>query len=224
MPDRRILIFDLDGTLVDSMGPAADLFCEMLRAGFGIADSVSRPIFTAHMGRGPLTQTTEVQRQTKAFDESLLDQMTADYWAIYENYDATLFSEVKDVVRALHSQGHILLISSGSKNALVQRAARSTGIAPFFSLILGSDEEVHGMAKGSGHFQRFREALGIDESEMTRRGVFVGDGAYDMQVACEAGLVAVGRITDGNGETLRAAGAHFLIDDLREMQDLLGAL
>jgi beta-phosphoglucomutase-like phosphatase (HAD superfamily) len=47
----RILIFDLDGTLADSMGPATELFVRMLLEDCGIPDAISRPVYTRLMGK-----------------------------------------------------------------------------------------------------------------------------------------------------------------------------
>jgi phosphoglycolate phosphatase-like HAD superfamily hydrolase len=45
-----------------------------------------------------------------------------------------------------------------------------------------------------------------------------------MQVARDAGMTAVGRVTNGNQAALRAAGAHFLVPDLTQLPPLLANL
>ncbi len=78
------------------------------------------------------------------------------------------------------------------------------------------------MAKGPGHFELIAKALALRDGDLQSRGVFVGDAVFDMQVARDAGVFAVGRVTGDNGDTLRQAGAQHLIHDLREMHALLG--
>ncbi len=80
------------------------------------------------------------------------------------------------------------------------------------------------MKKGPGHFDLIMKTLDLSEDELRARGVFVGDAVYDMQVARNAGVLAVGRLTGENGEALRQAGAQHLIRDLGEMDALLSSL
>jgi phosphoglycolate phosphatase-like HAD superfamily hydrolase len=106
----------------------------------------------------------------------------------------------------------------------VQRKLRLTGIDGFFEVALGTDDGVPGMRKGPGHLEIVETALALGDGELRARGVFVGDAVYDMQVAREAGIRAVGRVSDGNAEALRSAGAQHLIQDLREIEALLAML
>jgi beta-phosphoglucomutase-like phosphatase (HAD superfamily) len=59
MTTKRLLIFDLDGTLLDTMGTQSepwlsltDLFCEMWSRR-GVPEEISRPIYVREMGKGP---------------------------------------------------------------------------------------------------------------------------------------------------------------------------
>jgi phosphoglycolate phosphatase-like HAD superfamily hydrolase len=221
---KRLLIFDLDGTLLDTMGRLADLFCEMLLERRGIPESLSRPIYVREMGKGPRPQFVEVLKATESFDEALADELTADYWAVCEALEPALFPEVPEVLESLRRRGHTLVVSSGGKPDFVARNLRLTGIEWLFRLVLGTDRAVPEMAKGPGHFKLIREALGLSEDELRQSGVFIGDGVYDMEVACGAGLVAVGRLTGENGATLQNAGADYLINSLRELDAILDAL
>ena len=101
---------------------------------------------------------------------------------------------------------------------------RLTGIDRLFGLALGTDLDVPGMAKGPGHFELVARSLELRDGELQTAGVFIGDAVYDMQVAREAGIVGVGRVTGDNGTTLKRAGAQHLIRDLREMRTLLASL
>jgi phosphoglycolate phosphatase len=224
MKNPRLLIFDLDGTLLDTMGRLADLFCEMLLERRGIAESLSRPIYVREMGKGPRPQFVEVLRATESLDEALVDQLTADYWTVCEALEPASFPEVPEVLESLRRRGHALVVSSGGKPDFVARNLRLTGIEWLFRLVLGTDRAVPDMAKGPGHFKLIREALGLAEDELRQRGVFIGDGAYDMEVAGAGGLVAIGRITGENGAALREAGAGYLINSLTELDAILDAL
>jgi beta-phosphoglucomutase-like phosphatase (HAD superfamily) len=93
----RILIFDLDGTLLDTMGPLADLFCEMW-ARRGVPDSISRPIYIREMGKGPRPQFVEVLKATESLDEALADRLTAEYWAACEAHEPAAFPETVGVL------------------------------------------------------------------------------------------------------------------------------
>jgi phosphoglycolate phosphatase-like HAD superfamily hydrolase len=224
---KRLLIFDLDGTLLDTARPdhvpwvsLADLFCEMwLRR--GVPEEISRPIYVREMGKGPRPQFVEVLRATESMDEALADRLTAEYWAASEVFVPSLFPETLEVLESLRLQGHTLVVSSGGRPEFVARNTRLTGIDRLFQLLLGTDAGVPHMAKGPGHFRLIREALGLHDGDLRQHGVFVGDGVYDMEVARAAGILAVGRLSGDNGATLRDAGADHLIGSLADLEPIL---
>jgi phosphoglycolate phosphatase-like HAD superfamily hydrolase len=218
---QRLLIFDLDGTLVDTVGPSRDLFCEMLAAECRVPAELSRGVFTSLMGKGPRAQIDAVLRRVEAWDAARVEDLTRRYWQRDELHEPALFPEVLDVMTDLRKEGHTLIISSGSTPASVKRKTQVTGIDRLCRLALGSIEDDPSRAKGPGHFAMLEAALELAPGDLQERGVFIGDGAYDMQVASQAGMMAVGRTTGDNGNALRAAGANHLIADLRELRTLL---
>jgi phosphoglycolate phosphatase len=224
MPQMRILIFDLDGTLIDTMDDLANLFCDMLLTECNVPDAVSRRIYIELAGKGPRPQFEAVLSQIGRHDTAFLDDITARYWETAESFQPRIFPEALAVLTTFHDAGHTMVVSSGGHTPSVQRKLRLTGIDGLFRLALGTDEGVPGMAKGPGHFELIRHSLGLQDGDLQFRGVFIGDAVYDMHVARDAAIVAVGRVTGDNAETLRQAGAQHLITDLREMEPLLAAL
>jgi phosphoglycolate phosphatase len=221
---RDIVIFDLDGTLIDSMGPLEALFCDMLAERCAVDPSASAEVYAEFLGAGPRVQFEAALRRHGLLDAISLDEITADYWEVAETYEPEPFPETIEVLEALRNTGHTLLVSSGSTTASVVRKTRLAGIGGLFRMALGSDDAVKHMAKGPGHFRLMREGLDLTEAEFGKRAVFVGDAAYDMQVARAAGLPAIGRLSGTNKAMLVDAGAMHLIGDLSEIAALLMAL
>ena len=224
MPMKRILVFDLDGTLIDTMADLADLFCEMLQREHDIAEELSRPLYIDLAGKGPRPQFEAVLSSVGRSDTGLIDDITERYWQVAETFEPVAFPETVEVLDQLRSNGYSMAVSSGGTTGSVLRKLRLTGIDRFFAAALGTDDGIRDMKKGPGHFDLIRKSLALGEGELEASGVFVGDAAYDMQVACDAGLLAVARLTGDNGEALRQAGAQHLIRDLREMDPLLSSL
>jgi len=220
MPGTRLIIFDLDGTLVDSMEHYTRLFCRLLAERHGLDESFSRDIYESLLGLPPGRQFADALTLAGQ-DLTDVEELTAQFWAAAEKHAPPAFSEAASVLQTLTAAGYTLVISSGGRPAIVAFRAHNAGIDGFFALILGTDEAVEGMAKGPGHFAIMREALGLSMADLRERAVFVGDGVYDMQVAREAGIPAVGRVTEENGDTLRLAGAEYLIDDLTGLAAVL---
>jgi phosphoglycolate phosphatase-like HAD superfamily hydrolase len=65
------------------------------------------------------------------------------------------------------------------------------------------------------------EALSLPAGDLQARGVVIGDGVYDMQIAQEAGMTAIGRLTGDNADELIEAGADHVIRELGELQPLM---
>lgn len=219
--EGRLVIFDLDGTLIDSMTPYTELFCEMLDLECGIPEAVSLPVYTRLLGKGPKAQFAAVLRQLETWDEALVEDLTQRYWLRAEVNEPALFPETLDVLEALHHDGYTLIVSSGSIPSSVDRKLRLGGIDRFFRIALGSDEDIPGLAKGPGHFAIIREALSLTMADLQTRAVFVGDGTYDMEVASAAGIRGIGRLTGDNAEAMIAAGAAHVIEGLRGLPPLL---
>lgn len=215
------LIFDLDGTLIDSMPVLADIFTDVLAGHRGVPREFSRGVYFAMAGIGPERQFREVLRRAHLYEAGAKD-LTEEFWRLAEAVASPPFPEVPAALEKLQVAGYALAVSSGGRPDFARARAKRAGIDGFFRLILGTDDADSEMAKGPGHFRMIREALGLPQDEFRASAAMVGDGAFDMQVASREGITAIGRLTGDNGRELRDAGAEYLIADLTDLLSLLG--
>ncbi len=116
-----------------------------------------------------------------------------------------------------------MFVSSGGRPDFARARAKAARIGAFFRLVLGRNDNDPDMAKGAPHFRIIRENLGLSEADFRFSTAMIGDGPFDMQVAKEAGLTAIGRLTGENGRQLRDAGAQLLFADMHDLLRLLDA-
>jgi len=206
-------VFDLDGTLVDSMGACTGIFARLV---------ASRGVDPDAATRSYLSNTTrsleETFRETLAehgaeHEDETVARMMLWFAELIKREHLDFFPGAKRLVRRLKEAGKTLFVSSGSPDEVVCRRLGAERIKGLFQLVLGSTDIV----KGREHIRLFAEEAGLTTAEFGRAGFLIGDLELDMMIARETGLYGIGVATTISAERLRAAGARRIIPDIKTL-------
>lgn len=208
----RTVIFDLDGTLVDSKPGIIAGIRHMLDAlGHALPDGADLDWLIGP----PIDQ--GFTRLLATFGDDRVAHAVATYREHYSStglYDVRPFDGIPELLDGLAAEGRTLLVGTSKLRPYAHRVLDHVGLAGHFA-------GVHG-AEPDGRFQRKPDLLrhvvasrGLDPAET----VMVGDRAHDVEAAHAAGLpvLAVG-YGYGRRDELLAAGADVICDDLAELR------
>jgi len=205
------LLFDLDGTLVDSFP--------------GISRSINQTL-TA-VGRAPLPEAQLLQFVGKrlavifsallgADDETLVDRAVEIYRPLFDEVgilDSRVFPGIPDALATLRDAGHSLQVvtvrSIGSANLVV----RHFGLDRYFDAVHGPDRTERSGDKAD----LVRAALDLAGAD-PRDTIMIGDRADDIRAARTHGVHAVA-VEWGYGTTdeLRAAQADYFAHSVTDL-------
>ena len=201
------MLFDLDGTLVDS---AAAILGSFHHA----TETVLRRRFPderilAQVGGSNLAH------QMQLLDPDRVDELVRVYREHNDPQYADLacFDGMIDVLRSLRVEGRQLGIVSAKRRATVERVFAGTGIGDYFDVVVGSDDTV----KHKPDPEPILRALEL-LSAAPQEAAYVGDSPFD---------VAAGRAADVFAVAVGWGGIH-RVDDADALvetpEELLGVL
>jgi pyrophosphatase PpaX len=176
---RLALLFDLDGTLIDSIG----LLVASME--YAYADRERRPPvdeWIAAIG----TPLDAMLRRWATDDEDVL-RLRARYREFqFANHDAmtSAYPGVVDTIRALHAEGHALAIVTSKLSVGASKSLEFVGIADCFHAVIGLDSTTR-HKPGPEPVLHALERLGGIAPE---RALFVGDSTHDMHAGNAAGV------------------------------------
>src|SRR5690606_12793340 len=147
--------FDLDGTLVDTMGAFADLAAQVMATRHGVDPGLARRRYLATSGI-PFCQQLEVIHPGHPSNRAASDELNARKLAVAET--ASMDPGTRAALVRLRSLGVRLVVSSNTGQAVVDEFVRREEIA--FDLALGFDP-ADGRAKGEPHVALACRALGV---------------------------------------------------------------
>ena len=199
-----IVLFDLDGTVIDSGGIILASMRHAARTVLG-RDVPDELLMEAVGGPG-------LEYQMRALDPDRAEELVAVYREHNEPLHDTLTccQGMDDVLERLRDEGRRLGIVTAKRRVTVELAFEHVPFGHLFEVVVGGDEtERH--KPDSQPIQLALERLGARPSE----AAYVGDSPFDVAAAQNAGLAFFG-VTTGthHADELRAVGGQRIFPSL----------
>lgn len=218
--DLRLVIFDVDGTLVDSQ---ADIMASMTAAFESAGLPVpSREAVLSQVGLALPIAPMELAPKAKAQHESMIAAYKQRYFGLRTEkgtpQSSPLFPHVRSVLDQLHAEDETLLgIATGKSRRGLDGLLDGHDMRPLFVTQQCGDDHP------SKPHPAMLEAALSETGVPAKRAVMIGDTSFDMQMARAAGMLAVG-VSWGYHDAARLKDAHLVIDDIRTLPGLLAQI
>ena len=211
---RDLLIFDLDGTLIDSKEDLVNSVNAMLIARG--KQALPHDIVASYVGNGAPMLVKRALPGASDVELAGALQFFLDYYREHMLDATVLYPGVREALDRLHAEKVPMSILTNKPVKFSVRLINGLGLAGHFFRIYG----------GNSFAEKKPHPAGIDklveESRADRaRTVMVGDSAVDVLTA-RAGLVQACGVSWGfQPETFAAAPPDFMIDDLRFLAEMV---
>lgn len=208
-------IFDVDGSLVDSMPVYTETFSGILFRRFGIPVGESSKYYLISTGTPLDIQFGHMlEKNNKSTEE--IQSMVDEFFNTVNQVNCQFYDGAKNLIRELAERGFTLFVTTGSQTSVTMNKLEKAGIADCFELILGSSE----ISKGPKHIEKFVELAGLSVGDFSKRSFYCGDGGRDMEIAKMFNIYAVGVAQTVSKEKLLEAGADVVVDRIGKVRDL----
>ena len=225
----RLVLFDIDGTVVNAGGAGRVALTRALDATYGAVGSIDGYDFR---GKTDPRIVLDLLGGTGLGEDAIHAGLEACFAAYLQELDAEvgdgarvrLLPGVAEVVRALSKREDTLVgLLTGNIEAGAEVKLRSTGLWPFFRVgAFGSDHADRRRLPAIAR-QRVRERLGHEIP--FDRVTIVGDTPLDVDCARACGALAVAVATGRHSvDELSACEPDLLFRDLGDVERVLGAL
>lgn len=207
---KELLIFDLDGTLIDSKRDLVNSVNAM-RARLGEAHLADETVFS-YVGNGAPVL---VRRALPGRDEEELDRALRFFLDYYRDHmlDATtLYPGVREALDELLAAGVKMAVLTNKPVRFSEHLIKGLGLDGHFFRIYGGNSFDEKKPHPVG-IEQLMEESGIGRE----RTIMVGDSAVDIMTARNAQVRACGVSWGFQPETFAAAPPDFVIDDMSEL-------
>lgn len=181
---RLLVLFDLDGTLVDPEGAITGGIAEALRtAGLPVPheEAMRRMV-------GPALVRSLVD--IAMVPEDRIDEVIAVYRAGYRAYgmaNSTPYPGIVETVRSLADHGHIVAVATQKPVRLARELLEVQGMTPLFASIHGAPDDEQAAAQLDGKRTIIAAALAAHGGSYDR-ALMIGDRLHDIEGAAANGL------------------------------------
>ncbi len=212
LSDKTLIIFDWDGTLMDSIGLIVDSMHVAGEAhGFKTTDKAVKDIIGLSLMNGIKIL------YPQANDAQLLEiqQTYAEYY-IANSHSTPLFEPIEHMLQTLQQQSKTLAVATGKKRKGLDRVLDASDSHDYFAITRCADE-----SGSKPDPQMLTDILEYTQQQVSD-AVFIGDSIYDIQMATALGMtsIAVNYGTATSAE-LAAQNPTYQVDTPQALVDLL---
>ena len=216
--NKTLLIFDLDGTLINSaldLAVAVNYMLEQLRR-----DTFNEEVIHGWVGNGALTLVKRALSGAREVDDNLDEAYVEKALKIFLDYyeknlcNATIpYPQVRETLNTLKEKGYTFAIVTNKPFPFVSPILKGLGMDEMFALILGGDS----LLEKKPHPQPLLhvcERLEVDVAN----AVMIGDSKNDILAANACGMDSVGVTYGYNyGEEIGVHKPSVIVDDFSEL-------
>ena len=208
-----ILIFDLDGTLIDSRKDIANAV-NHTRKLFNLGE-LDTFFIASHIGNGVknLIQKSISELESKDLEKAL--KIFQEYYGEHCVEETTVYPGVSDVLKYYESKK--MAVVSNKPSPFTERILKEKKLISYFQLILG--EESHPKKKPDpASLLHVIEKLG----GKPETSCMIGDWITDIEAGKRAGMITVGCLYGiGNQKELKEFQPDYLVDSILQLKDIL---
>jgi phosphoglycolate phosphatase len=209
--DYKLLIFDWDGTLCNSIGRIVDsMHAASTRAGYALCDDLAvKGIIGLGLPEAIRTLYPEIG------DDELIAfrQHYADHYMALDAQPSPLFEGVAQAMEAFRADGYHLAVATGKARRGLDRVLKAHGWENYFDATRAADETA------SKPHPLMLEQILAQCGVSPRQALMVGDASFDLMMARNAGMDSVA-VSYGaqSAEALQAYEPRLTIDRFSELQ------
>lgn len=204
-----LLVFDWDGTLLDSTGAIV----EAVKATCRDLDLPEPPDEHARQVIG-LGLVDALRHSAPDLAEERFPQMVERYRYHYlaRDHELLLFDGASELIAELNASGYLLAVATGKSRQGLNRALMHCGLGRYFSATRCADE-----CLSKPHPQMLEELM-EELSISTDRTLMIGDTTHDLQMAVNAGVAGLA-VTYGahSAEALEAVDSVARLHSVSEL-------
>lgn len=213
MQQFRAILFDLDGTLINSVDHIVDCWQHTVRTCLG-----------REMTREEILPT--VGKSLPACFEELAPGRSGEMRDVYRAYQktthdsmVTLVSGTREALDALQEQGYRLGLVTSKGLVVAMEGLDLFGLAPYFELLV-THEDTDRHKPFPDPLLVARDRMRLDPADM----LYVGDAVFDIEAGKAAGLHTAAVLWgSGSHEALIKSGPDYIVTSMPELAALLEA-
>ncbi len=209
----ELIIFDLDGTLIDSRQDIANAVNFTLRK-VGLTEKSLTEI-SSYIGMGveDLIRKSLADKQSTLFKKAI--SIFEQYYRKHSTDNSTLYPGVKEILNFFKNKKKLIITNRNREFAIL--TLKTTGIYDYFEDTIGGDD-TSCMKPSSCPLDRFSQRLDINKE----RTIMVGDMDIDILTGRRAGIITCA-VTYGIGkiEDILRAKPDYIIDNLLKLKEII---
>ena len=214
LANKTLIIFDWDGTLMDSIGLIVESMNIAGEAhGFTTTDKAVKDIIGLSLMKG----IELLYPQASAEQKLLIQQSYADYY-IANSQRTPFFAPIEDMLQTLQQQNRQLAVATGKKRKGLDRVLDASDSHHYFVMTRCADE-----AGSKPDPQMLTDILEYTEQQISD-AVFIGDSIYDIQMANSLGMTSIAvNYGTASSDELAAQQPTYQVDTPQALVELLCA-
>ena len=212
LSDKTLIIFDWDGTLMDSIGLIVDsMHVAGETHGFETTDKAVKNIIGLSLMNGikilyPQANDTQLRE---------IQQTYAEYY-VANSHSTPLFEPIEGMLQVLQQQSKTLAVATGKKRKGLDRVLDASDSHDYFAITRCADE-----SGSKPDPQMLTDILDYTQQQVSD-AVFIGDSIYDIQMATALGMTSIA-VNYGTATSAELAEQNptYQVDTPQALVDLL---